>query len=149
MWRYAKHYFSLGSEKEKKTNYLVYVGSSLMFSLQIGAFHTLEIELHRPFVLRKVCLLMLGWAALTFFKIYGCFGILQLIFFPTIYEGKTAISFVVLHVICLLTSNLSVFSSFSSLHYYWMSDVQMSYDHIKFCNVGFSSFMLSYMLFAV
>lgn len=92
---------------------------------------------------------MLGWAALTFFKIYGCFGILQLIFFSTIYEGKTAISFLVLHVICLLTSNLSVFSSFSSLHYYWMSDVQMSYDHIKFCNVGFSSFMLSYMLFAV
>lgn len=27
--------------------------------LQIGAFHTLELELHRPFVLRKVCFLVI------------------------------------------------------------------------------------------
>ena len=29
----------------------------MFMPLQIGAFHTLEIEPHRPFVLRKVCLL--------------------------------------------------------------------------------------------
>lgn len=30
----------------------------VIISLQIGAFHTLELELHRPFVLRKVCFLI-------------------------------------------------------------------------------------------
>lgn len=28
----------------------------IVMSLQIGQFHTLEIDLHRPFVLRKVCI---------------------------------------------------------------------------------------------
>lgn len=53
------------------TNVFSWWISIIMFLLQIGAFHTIELEMQRPFVLRKVCFLCCRFL-FNFFKMWSC-----------------------------------------------------------------------------